>query len=405
MLGIVKEGFHIMSKMIYLDHAATTQVHPDVLKEMLPYFTEKYGNPSSVYGFASENKNAINHSREIIASSIGATPDEIYFTGGGSESDNWAIKGMAYSLCDGGKHIITTGLEHHAVLHTCMYLEQKGFEVTYLRPDENGIICTYELEKAIRPDTILISVMLANNEIGTIEPVKELGEIAHRKGIVFHTDAVQAFSQIPIDVNDMNIDLLSASGHKFGAPKGVGFLYIRNGLKINSFIHGGGQENGRRAGTENVAGIVGMGKACELALVEMDVRIKKETELRDYLIKRLLSEIPYAGLNGHSKKRLPNNINISFQFVEGESVLIMLDMVGICASGGSACTSGSPEPSHVLTAIGLPKEIARGTLRLTIGPENTKEEMDYVADNVKRIIENLRSMSPVYQDFIKRNGH
>lgn len=403
-ISLVKKGIHIMNKLIYLDHAATTPVHPDVLKEMLPYFTEKYGNPSSVYGFASENKNAINNSRDIIAASIGAEPSEIYFTAGGSESDNWALKGIAESYLDKGKHIITTSIEHHAALHTCEYLEKNGYEVTYLKPDENGLISPEKLEREIRPDTILISVMFANNEIGTIEPVKEIGEIAHRHGVIFHTDAVQAYCQLPINVKEMNIDMLSASGHKFAGPKGVGFLYIKKNLKIKSFIHGGMQERGRRAGTENVPGIVGIGKACEIALSDVDTRIKKETELRDYLINRLIGEIPYARLNGHAKKRLPNNVNISFQFAEGESILIMLDMVGICASSGSACTSGSLDPSHVLTAIGLPKEIARGSLRLTLGPENTKVEMDYVADNVKRIIENLRKMSPVYEDFIKRNG-
>ncbi len=394
-----------MNKLIYLDHAATTSVHPDVVKEMMPYFTKKYGNPSSVYGFASENKKVINNSREIIASSIDAKPEEIYFTAGGSESDNWALKGIAEAFSYKGKHIITSQIEHHAVLHTCKYLEKRGFKITYLKPDENGIIRPDELEKAIRPDTILISVMFANNEIGTIEPVKEIGKIAHKHGVLFHTDAVQAYCQIPINVNEMNIDLLSASGHKFNGPKGVGFLYVKSGINIKSFIHGGKQESGKRAGTENVPGIAGIGKACELALSEMNTRIKYETGLRDYLIKRILGEIPYVRLNGHAKNRLPNNVNISFQFAEGESILIMLDMAGICASGGSACTSGDAAPSHVLTAIGLPKEIARASLRLTIGYENTKEEMDYVADNLKKIIENLRNMSPVYEDFINKNRH
>lgn len=393
-----------MEKIIYLDHAATTAVHPDVLKEMLPYFTEKFGNPSSVYGFAAGNKNKINHAREVIAESIGAEPEEIYFTGGGSESDNWALKGVAEAYASKGRHIITTKIEHHAILHTCEYLETKGYDVTYLDVDETGLVRLEDLERAIRPDTILISIMFANNEIGTIEPIREIGAIAHKYGILFHTDAVQAYAQIPIHVNEMNIDMMSASGHKFNGPKGIGFLYIRKGLKLKSLIHGGQQERGRRAGTENVPGIVGIGKACEIAMASMDERIRKETELRDYLIGRLLKEIPYTRLNGHSRKRLPNNVNISFQFAEGESILIMLDMAGICASSGSACTSGSVDASHVLLAIGLPREIAHGSLRLTLGYENTKEEMDIVVDAIKNIIENLRNMSPVFEDFAKKNN-
>ncbi len=393
-----------MEKIIYLDHAATTAVHPDVLKEMLPYFTEKFGNPSSVYGFAAGNKNKINHAREVIAESIGAEPEEIYFTGGGSESDNWALKGVAEAYASKGRHIITTKIEHHAILHTCEYLETKGYDVTYLDVDETGLVRLEDLERAIRPDTILISIMFANNEIGTIEPIREIGAIAHKYGILFHTDAVQAYAQIPIRVDEMNIDMMSASGHKFNGPKGIGFLYIRKGLKLKSLIHGGQQERGRRAGTENVPGIVGIGKACEIAMASMDERIRKETELRDYLIGRLLKEIPYTRLNGHSRKRLPNNVNISFQFAEGESILIMLDMAGICASSGSACTSGSVDASHVLLAIGLPREIAHGSLRLTLGYENTKEEMDIVVDAIKNIIENLRNMSPVFEDFAKKNN-
>lgn len=392
-----------MSDLIYLDHAATTAVHPDVLKEMLPYFTDKFGNPSSVYGFAANNKNKLTEARETIAGALGAKPEEIYFTAGGSESDNWALKCTAEAYGVHGGHIITTKIEHHAILHTCKYLENRGYDVTYLDVDENGLVDLNILEAAIRPDTFLISIMFANNEIGTIEPIKEIGEIAHRHGILFHTDAVQAFGQIPIQVDEMNIDMLSASGHKFNGPKGIGFLYIRKGLKLKSFIHGGQQERGRRAGTENVPGILGIAKACEIAMAEMEERMKKETELRDYLIKRILKEIPYTRLNGHSKKRLPNNVNISFQFVEGESILIMLDMAGICASSGSACTSGSVDPSHVLLAIGLPHEIAHGSLRLTLGYENTKEEMDMVVDNLKRIITNLRNMSPLYEDFVKKN--
>lgn len=392
-----------MSDLIYLDHAATTAVHPDVLKEMLPYFTDKFGNPSSVYGFAANNKNKLTEARETIAGALGAKPEEIYFTAGGSESDNWALKCTAEAYGVHGGHIITTKIEHHAILHTCKYLENRGYDVTYLDVDENGLVDLNILEAAIRPDTFLISIMFANNEIGTIESIKEIGEIAHRHGILFHTDAVQAFGQIPIHVDEMNIDMLSASGHKFNGPKGIGFLYIKKGLKLKSFIHGGQQERGRRAGTENVPGIVGIAKACEIAMAEMEERMKKETELRDYLIKRILKEIPYTRLNGHSRKRLPNNVNISFQFVEGESILIMLDMAGICASSGSACTSGSVDPSHVLLAIGLPHEIAHGSLRLTLGYENTKEEMDMVVDNLKRIITNLRNMSPLYEDFVKKN--
>lgn len=392
-----------MSDLIYLDHAATTAVHPDVLKEMLPYFTDKFGNPSSVYGFAANNKNKLTEARETIAGALGAKPEEIYFTAGGSESDNWALKCTAEAYGVHGGHIITTKIEHHAILHTCKYLENRGYDVTYLDVDEKGLVDLNILEAAIRPDTFLISIMFANNEIGTIEPIKEIGEIAHRHGILFHTDAVQAFGQIPIRADEMNIDMLSASGHKFNGPKGIGFLYIKKGLKLKSFIHGGQQERGRRAGTENVPGIVGIAKACEIAMAEMEERMKKETELRDYLIKRILKEIPYTRLNGHSRKRLPNNVNISFQFVEGESILIMLDMAGICASSGSACTSGSVDPSHVLLAIGLPHEIAHGSLRLTLGYENTKEEMDMVVDNLKRIITNLRNMSPLYEDFVKKN--
>ena len=392
-----------MSDLIYLDHAATTAVHSDVLKEMLPYFTDKFGNPSSVYGFAANNKNKLTEARETIAGALGAKSEEIYFTAGGSESDNWALKCTAEAYGVHGGHIITTKIEHHAILHTCKYLQNRGYDVTYLDVDENGLVDLNTLEAAIRPDTFLISIMFANNEIGTIEPIKEIGEIAHRHGILFHTDAVQAFGQISIHVDEMNIDMLSASGHKFNGPKGIGFLYIKKGLKLKSFIHGGQQERGRRAGTENVPGIVGIAKACEIAMAEMEERMKKETELRDYLIERILKEIPYTRLNGHSKKRLPNNVNISFQFVEGESILIMLDMAGICASSGSACTSGSVDPSHVLLAIGLPHEIAHGSLRLTIGYENTKEEMDTVVDNLKRIITNLRNMSPLYEDYVKKN--
>lgn len=391
-----------MAKLIYLDNAATTKTAPEVVEAMLPYFTEIYGNPSSVYEFAGKSKAAITKSREIIADALGASANEIYFTAGGSESDNWALKATAEAYENKGKHIITTKIEHHAILHTGDYLEKRGYEVTYLDVDENGVVKLDELKKAIRPDTILISVMFANNEIGTIQPIKEIGEIAHENGILFHTDAVQAFGQIPINVDEYHIDMLSASGHKLNGPKGIGFLYIRKGVKIRSFVHGGAQERKRRAGTENVPGIVGLGKAVERAMATMETRTKQEIEVRDYLIEKILKEIPYTRLNGHRTKRLPNNINFSFQFIEGESMLIMLDMDGICGSSGSACTSGSLDPSHVLLAIGLPHEIAHGSLRLTLSEEITKEDMDYVAASIKKIVERLRGMSPLYEDFIRK---
>ncbi len=391
-----------MAKLIYLDNAATTKTAPEVVEAMLPYFAEYYGNPSSVYEFAGKSKEAITKSRETIAEALGAQANEIYFTAGGSESDNWALKAAAEAYAKKGKHIITTKIEHHAILHTAEYLEKNGYEVTYLDVDEYGVVKLEELKKAIRPDTILISVMFANNEIGTIQPIKEIGEIAHENGILFHTDAVQAFGQIPIQVDEYHIDMLSASGHKLNGPKGIGFLYIRKGVKIRSFVHGGAQERKRRAGTENVPGIVGLGKAVERAVSTMEERTKQEKEVRDYLIEKILKEIPYTRLNGHRTNRLPNNINFSFQFIEGESLLIMLDMQGICASSGSACTSGSLDPSHVLLAIGLPHEIAHGSLRLTLSEEITKEDMDYVADAIGDIVERLRSMSPLYEDFMKK---
>ena len=391
-----------MKKLIYLDNAATTKTAPEVVEAMLPYFSEAYGNPSSIYSLAGESRKAVDQARDTIARALGARPEEIYFTAGGTESDNWALKAAAEFYRKKGNHIITTKIEHHAVLHSCQWLEKQGFEVTYLNVDENGVVRLEELKAAIRPTTILISVMYANNEIGTIQPIREIGEIAHEHGILFHTDAVQAFGQLPIQVDDCHIDMLSASGHKLNGPKGIGFLYIRKGVKIRSFIHGGAQERKRRAGTENVPGIVGLGKAVERAVGTMEERTETERRLRDYLIDRVLKEIPYARLNGHRSQRLPGNANFSFQFIEGESLLIMLDMEGICGSSGSACTSGSLDPSHVLLAIGLPHEIAHGSLRLTLNEEITKEELDYVVDTLKRIVEKLRGMSPLYEDFIKR---
>ncbi len=390
-----------MSKFIYLDNAATTAVRPEVFEAMKPHFLEEYANPSSVYSFAQRSARAVENARSQIAGMLHAKNNEIYFTAGGSESDNWAIKVIAELKKEKGKHIITSKIEHHAVLHTCEYLEKHGYEVTYLNVDENGLISLEELKKSIRPDTILISIMFANNEIGTIEPIAEIGKIAKEHDIIFHTDAVQAFAHVPIDVEAMNIDALSASGHKFNGPKGVGFLYLRSGIKIQPLIHGGAQERGKRAGTINVPGIVGMGKAAELAEKEMDTRITKETEIRDYLIQKIKDNIPYVKLNGDEKKRLPNNVNFSFRFVEGESLLLMLDRVGICGSSGSACTSGSLDPSHVLLAIGLPHEIAHGSLRLTLSEETTKEDADYVIEQLQNIIGKLRSMSPLYEDFVK----
>lgn len=387
--------------MIYLDNAATTKTAPEVVDAMLPYFSEYYGNASTIYSLGAESKKAMDHARQTIADSLGAKPEEIYFTAGGSESDNWALKATAEAYASKGKHIITTKIEHHAILHTCEYLEKRGFEITYLNVDRDGLISLDELKAAIRPDTILISVMFANNEIGTIEPIAEIGEIAKEHGVLFHTDAVQAYAQVPINVDEMHIDMLSASGHKLNGPKGIGFLYIRKGVKIRSFVHGGAQERSRRAGTENIPGIVGLGVAVERAMRIMDTKTRKEIELRDYLIGRLENEIPHCWLNGHRTKRLPNNINFSFLFIEGESMLIMLDMKGICASSGSACTSGSLDPSHVLLAIGLKHEEAHGSLRLTLSEESTKEEMDIVAEEVKKIVQRLRDMSPLYEDFLK----
>ncbi|MGN8630354.1 cysteine desulfurase NifS [Blautia sp. HCP3S3_G3] len=392
-----------MEKMIYLDNAATTRTAPEVVEAMLPYFSELYGNPSSVYDFAGKSKEAITRGRQQIADVLGAKKEEIYFTAGGSEADNWALKAAFEAYKAKGNHIITTKIEHHAILHTCEYLEkERGARITYLDVDENGMVRLEDLEKAITPETILISVMFANNEIGTIQPIKEIGMIAKEHNILFHTDAVQAFCQVPINVDECGIDMLSSSGHKINGPKGIGFLYIRKGVKIRSFVHGGAQERKRRAGTENVPGIVGYGAAAERAAKSMEERTGKEIELRDYLIRRITAEIPYVKLNGHPEKRLPNNVNVSFRFVEGESLLLMLDSYGICGSSGSACTSGSLDPSHVLLAIGLPHEIAHGSLRLTLGEDTTKEDLDYTVDKLKEIVQNLRNMSPLYEDFVKK---
>lgn len=391
-----------MKQVIYLDNAATTKTRPEVVEAMLPYFTEYYGNPSSVYEFSAGPKKAIAHARETIAGALGAKPNEIYFTNGGTESDNWALIATAEAYRAKGNHIITTKIEHHAILHTCEYLEKRGFEVTYLDVDEFGVVKLEELKKAIRPETILISVMFANNEIGTLEPIREIGEIAKEHGILFHTDAVQAFGHVPINVEEYHIDMLSSSAHKLNGPRGVGFLYIRTGLKLKSFIHGGAQERKRRGGTENTPGIVGFGKAVEIALATMEERTKREKELRDHLIERVMQEVPFTRLNGHPSVRLSNNANFAFQFIEGESLLIMLDMDGICGSSGSACTSGSLDPSHVLLAIGLPHEIAHGSLRLTLNDEITMEQIDYTVESIKKIVARLRSMSPLYEDFMRK---
>lgn len=362
---------------------------------MLPYFTEKYGNPSSVYQEGREARRAVEAARLQIAQAINADPQEIYFTAGGSESDNWAIKGIALKNKARGNHIITTEIEHHAVLHTCEYLEKQGFEVTYLPVDEQGMISLEDLKKVIKDETILVSIMFANNEIGTIEPIKEIGEIVKAKGILFHTDAVQAFGNIPVDVKDLNVDLLSLSSHKVYGPKGIGALYIRKGVPIESLVHGGAQERRRRAGTENTASIVGFGKAAELASQELDQNITHMKTLRDALIDGVMEKIPQVRLNGHPTERLPGNANFCFDYIEGESILLSLDLIGVAGSSGSACTSGSLDPSHVLLAIGLPAGIAHGSLRLTIGKSTTMEDIDYVVDHLTEIIERLRKMSPI----------
>ena len=394
-----------MKKLIYLDNAATTRTAPEVVEAMTPYFSEFYGNPSSIYDFSSHSKEAIMKARTQIADVLGAKREEIYFTAGGSESDNWALVATYEAYKSKGNHIITSKIEHHAILHTCEYLEkERGAKITYLDVDENGFVKLDDLKAAITPETILISIMFANNEIGTIQPIAEIGKIAREHNILFHTDAVQAFCQVPINVDEMNIDMLSSSGHKINGPKGIGFLYIRKGVKIRSFIHGGAQERKRRAGTENVPGIVGYGAAAKRASDSMAERAAKEIEIRDHMISRITSEIPYTRLNGDAAKRLPNNVNVSIQYIEGESMLLMLDSNGICASSGSACTSGSLDPSHVLLAIGLPHEIAHGSLRLTLSEETTMEEADFVVDKLKEIVGNLSALSPLYEAFIKKQN-
>lgn len=391
-------------RIIYMDHSATTYVRKEVVEAMAPYHAEHFGNPSSIYGIARDSKKAVDAARLQVATALGAEPDEIYFTSGGSESDNWAIKGIAFASRKKGNHIITSKIEHHAVLHTCEYLEKEGFTVTYLPVDQYGLVDPAELEKAITDKTVLISIMYANNEIGTIEPIAELGAIARKYRIPFHTDAVQAIGNIPIDVKAQNIDLLSLSAHKFYGPKGVGALYIRKGMKIDNLIHGGGQERRRRAGTENSAGIVGLGKAIEIATADIEGHNRKIRALRDRLLKGIVSTIPHTHLNGHPEKRLPGNINISFEFIEGESMLLWLDDEGICASTGSACTSGSLEPSHVLLATGLPVEISHGSLRLTLGNVNTDVDVDFVLEVLPKVVSRLREMSPLSKKGGKEGG-
>ena len=388
--------------IIYMDNAATTATRPEVLEAMLPYFTEHYGNPSSIHSVGRDARRAVEKARAQVAAALGAQPREIYFTAGGSESDNWAIRCASRALAAKGKHIITSQIEHHAVLHTCQYMEKQGYEVTYLPVDENGLVSVEDVKNAIRPDTVLISIMAANNEIGTIQPIEEIAKIAKAHHILFHTDAVQAIGSIHFDVKKMGIDMLSMSGHKFHSPKGVGALYIRSGVKLQRFMQGGAQERNQRGGTENLASIVGMGEAIERATANIDRHNAELSEVRDRLIDRILSEIPYTRLNGHRTQRLPGNCNISFQFIEGESLLLSLDLKGIAASSGSACTSGSLDPSHVLLAIGLPHEIAHGSLRLSLSEENTLEQADKVVDALKEIVARLRSMSPLYDDFIQQ---
>ncbi len=381
-------------KIVYMDHAATTYAAPEVVEAMLPYFSEKFGNPSSVYGIGQENKAAVDEARAKVAAAINAEPNEIYFTAGGTESDNWALKGVAFANIRKGKHIITTAVEHHAILHAAEWLQSQGFEVTYLPVDQYGMVSPADVEKAIRPDTILISVMYANNEVGTIQPIAEIGAIARAHGIYFHTDAVQAVGHVPIDVKAEHIDMLSLSGHKFYGPKGIGVLYIRRGVRIQNLLHGGAQESRHRAGTENVAGIVGLGAAIERSVAAMPEESARLTAMRDHMIRELL-KIPASHLNGHPTQRLPNNVNITFEYIEGEGILLLLNMFGICASTGSACNSASLEPSHVLTAMGVPHEIAHGSVRLTLGERNTEEDVSYVLEKLPEVVGKLRSMSPL----------
>ena len=390
-----------MDKQIYLDHAATTPIKKQVLETMIPYFGEKFGNASSIYTIGRESKRGIEEAREKVAKALGCEPREVFFTGSGTEADNWAIKGVAYANREKGNHIITTTIEHHAVLHACQYLEKEGFEVTYLPVDEYGSVSLEQVKKAIKENTILITIMFANNEIGTIQPIKEIGALAQEKGIYFHTDAVQAIGHVPIDVNEYHIDLLSLSAHKFHGPKGIGALFARKGIKMDSFLQGGAQERGKRAGTENVPGIIGLGKAIECATNDIEQNSQKIQRLRDRLINEIKEKIPYIRLNGHPTQRLPGNVNFAFEFIEGESLLLMLDMKGIAASSGSACTSGSLDPSHVLLAIGLAHEIAHGSLRMTLGDDNTEEEINYVMEILPSIVEKLREMSPLYEE-VKR---
>lgn len=385
------------NRAIYMDHAATTYTKKEVLEEMLPFFSENFGNPSSVHKFGRDVRKCVDNAREKVAKALGADPSEIYFTAGGSESDNWAVKGAAYANKSKGNHIITTGIEHHALLHTCEYLEKEGFEVTYLPVDENGLVSIEDVKNAITDKTILISIMYANNEIGTIQPIAEIGKLAKEKGIYFHTDAVQAVGSVRIDVKEQNIDMLSLSAHKFYGPKGIGALYVRKGVKLINLVHGGAQERGRRAGTENVPAIIGLGKAIELATENLEANNKRITALRDKLIKGVMEKIPYSRLNGHPVKRLPGNASFCFRYIEGESLLLNLDMKGIAGSSGSACTSGSLDPSHVLLAIGLPHEIAHGSLRLSLGAVNTEEDIDYVLEVLPEIVDRLRQMSPLYE--------
>ena len=390
--------------MIYLDNAATTRLSETAFEAMRPYMMDQFANPAGTYSFASGAANAVEEARKQLAGVIGAKPGEIFFTSGGTESDNWALKGVMQANAAKGRHLITSAIEHHAILHSAEALKKQGYDVTILPVDGDGVVDLEALEKAIRPDTVLISVMAANNEIGTLEPLEKIGEIAHAHGVLFHTDAVQAFCHVPLDVERMHIDLLSASGHKFHGPKGVGLLYVRKGVKIAPFMDGGAQEKKRRAGTTNVPGIVGMAAAAAEAVAHMDEIAKKEIAVRDHLIERIEKEIPHAKLNGHRTQRLPGNVNFCFRFIEGESMLMLLDDSGVCASSGSACTSGSLDPSHVLLAIGLPHEIAHGSLRLTLSEKTTIADADFVVDTLKGIIERLRSMSPLYEDFVRHGG-